>query len=59
MSKIKKYWHMCHSLFIGDVKPCGKVFLMDINKTKGPSASKDFQISIINSNDSMEDFEDK
>ena len=50
---------MCHSLFIGDVKPCGKVFLMDINKTKGPSASKDFQISIINSNDSMEDFEDK
>ena len=50
---------MCHSLFIGDIKSNGKVFLMDINKTKGPSASKDFQISIINSNDSMEDFEDK
>lgn len=59
MSKIQKYRHICHSLFICDVKPKGKVFLMDTNKTKEPSTSKDFQISIINSNDSMEDFEDK
>ncbi len=59
MSKIRKYWHICHSLFIGDIKPWGKVFLMDANKTKGSSASKDFRISIINLDGGMEDFEDK
>jgi len=59
MSKIRKYWHICQSLFICGVESCGKVFLMNINKTKSASASKDFQISIINLGDGMEDFEDK
>ena len=50
---------MCHSLFIGDAESCCKVFLINTNKTKGASNSKDFQISIINIDDRMEDFEDK